>query len=476
MAVRITEVLNLLSMTEEQSFAYVLQELRKHDYSVHTDNSNYVFAIPNGKCFPLMYVAHLDTVQGKRDLPIQLERIGDTIINLRGILGADDRAGVAITLDIVRRSEHLPYVLFTTGEESGCIGAKAFCKSGLLDQHAKNIFLMVELDRRGFNELVTYRDMPEEVLSIFSMFGYEKKYGSVSDVASLSDHSNIAHVNISCGFISQHTAFEQLLIPALDFAVNNCLMIQHRIRKPYFCKPRIVTSYSGSSYKYGGNFSRTANNSGFGTATWPSRDELSLACAYGPMPTCACCGKSKKVSYLFTAAAHLCSKCVERCKPYAVNGNILPVSVDKATYALHRERSLSKDANRAKNSHKHSPKDVVQCPRCGSTKNVSYDKYTRSYWCESFTCNYQFWIEPDGKRVYVDGDNVVREGVTTALDNDKHFKECEACTNVYRTNDLIKITSATSREVHLCSDCVDEAMKVGLINEKSLKYDLPWEE
>lgn len=85
---------------------------------------------------PLLLNAHVDTVYSTEG--IQVIRDADEIrTDGKTILGADNKAGVAIILEVVRtlKERNLPYppleVLFTIREEKGLLGAKAFDTSQL---------------------------------------------------------------------------------------------------------------------------------------------------------------------------------------------------------------------------------------------------------------------------------------------------------------------------------------------------------
>ncbi|AMC94134.1 hypothetical protein AOC36_09075 [Erysipelothrix larvae] len=93
--------------------------------------NNLVFTL-KGNCegTPLFFSAHTDTVQpGEGIVPI----LDQGIITSQGhtILGADDKAGIAIIIELIQtiQEEHLPHptleFVFTPGEEIGLVGASA---------------------------------------------------------------------------------------------------------------------------------------------------------------------------------------------------------------------------------------------------------------------------------------------------------------------------------------------------------------
>ena len=98
---------------------------------------------------PVLLVAHLDTVhhQTVRDICYSAER--RIVMSPQGI-GGDDRAGVFMILQIIRRARC--HVLFCEDEEIGAVGAGLFDRSGIQPE----VNFIVELDRRGRNDAVFY--------------------------------------------------------------------------------------------------------------------------------------------------------------------------------------------------------------------------------------------------------------------------------------------------------------------------------
>ncbi|MCS7263505.1 MAG: M20/M25/M40 family metallo-hydrolase [Armatimonadetes bacterium] len=88
----------------------------------------------NGK--PVMLSAHLDTVAPTKGIKVILTET-EIKTDRTTILGADDKAGVALIFEAIRtlRERNLPHppieVVFTIREEKGLLGAKVFDKSKL---------------------------------------------------------------------------------------------------------------------------------------------------------------------------------------------------------------------------------------------------------------------------------------------------------------------------------------------------------
>ncbi|GBC91794.1 Peptidase T [bacterium HR15] len=121
---------------------FVAEKLRQLGAdSVHIDDASKQLGGTGGNVFarfkgtvsapPLLLNAHLDTVSSTKG--IQIVRTKEEIkTDGRTILGADDKAGVAIILEVLQtlKERNLPHppleVVFSIREEKGLLGAKAF--------------------------------------------------------------------------------------------------------------------------------------------------------------------------------------------------------------------------------------------------------------------------------------------------------------------------------------------------------------
>lgn len=163
--------------------------------------------------------AHMDTVRGVKADKKLVERDGIFTAELpdgsRGVLGADDRAGIAIILTALR---NLPKsfngkikVAFSREEEIGCIGADKIPMSFL-----KDVDLAIVVDRRGNRDIVVGCDVAfcsdnvgiffEHVSEVADM-DWQCVEGGVSDAMSFSSRG-INSVNLSAGYQNEHTVNE----------------------------------------------------------------------------------------------------------------------------------------------------------------------------------------------------------------------------------------------------------------------------
>jgi hypothetical protein len=160
-------------------------------------------------------VAHIDTVRSDDTKPELIVNQG-VLFNSKGILGADDRAGVHALMEIAKlldiNGEQLPSLLFTNHEEGNWLGVRRFIESGCLN--TKGLRLFVAFDHCGRDEYVFYwRSLPQEVRIYLESFGYREEWGTVTDVAELMDATDgIPAVNLSVGYYDEHTPLERLII------------------------------------------------------------------------------------------------------------------------------------------------------------------------------------------------------------------------------------------------------------------------
>lgn len=140
------------SFCERQVADAVKQQLRELGFLVKEDNAGHKI---NGNCGnvygflqggtdgkPLLFCAHMDTVEPSRGKKAVLEPDGTIHSDGTTVLGADDLGGAAILLEVLRtvKEKGLPHrsleVLFTVAEEHYCRGAEVFDFSGIQSREA----------------------------------------------------------------------------------------------------------------------------------------------------------------------------------------------------------------------------------------------------------------------------------------------------------------------------------------------------
>jgi len=169
---------------------------------------------------PILLVAHTDTVFPKPPKLDEIICIDGVLTCLTTGLGADDRAGVLMILDILR-SGHRPSVLFCTDEEIGGIGAKKFIQ---MQPCELDVNLVIELDRMNSDDAVFYDCDNPEAVNYVEKFGFKESTGSFSDISFICPANKIAGVNLSVGYKHQHSARETLNIK--DFEKTKLRVMQ----------------------------------------------------------------------------------------------------------------------------------------------------------------------------------------------------------------------------------------------------------
>ena len=199
----------LFEMSETQLHTILSILLTEYEYSVVKTN-DYIYA--RGE-LPFMLVAHMDTVFPRSPIDIFHDREREVIWSPEG-LGADDRVGIFIIVKLLRAG-YRPHVLFTHGEEKGGLGAQAFATSGLLKNEKINY--IIQLDRQGIDDCVFYDCDNPEFSAYVNTFGFKTQLGSFSDISFICPMCGIAGVNLSVGYVDEHSYAEHVY---LDVVMN----------------------------------------------------------------------------------------------------------------------------------------------------------------------------------------------------------------------------------------------------------------
>ena len=209
------DIKELLSKTQEELRRFVICKLAELGYEKDmVFTKDYVFAKGN---IPVLLVAHLDTVH--KDLPIIFHDENKKALWSPQGIGGDDRCGVYAILKICQ--ELKPYVLFTTDEEIGAVGAEKFAQE-INGKLLKKVNFAIEIDRRGFNEAVFYDCGNNEFQEFILSFGFDEEIGSFSDICMLSPKFDFASVNLSAGYYNEHTNYEYIMLDHLEYTI--CLV------------------------------------------------------------------------------------------------------------------------------------------------------------------------------------------------------------------------------------------------------------
>ncbi|USK71245.1 M20/M25/M40 family metallo-hydrolase [Peribacillus asahii] len=173
----------------------------------------------------ILLSAHLDTVEEVVENRSIVKENG-IWWSSEGILGADDRAGVTVLLNIAETLYQSPTFsgkikfIFTVEEEIGLVGAR-----NVDDYFLWGTDAAIVVDRRGTQDIVTscggyipfcdeaYGEFIEEVAKEAGLSGWKCTQGGSSDTKIWAEHG-IQSVNLSVGYNYEHTDAEYLDIQA----------------------------------------------------------------------------------------------------------------------------------------------------------------------------------------------------------------------------------------------------------------------
>lgn len=239
----------ICKMSQKELKAHVARELVKTHEKVYMGDG-YVYA--QGK-FPVLLVAHLDTVHKKLPTFVLYDKETDSCSSPNGI-GGDDRCGVYMIFKVIK--EFNCSVLFCEDEEIGGIGAKKFIQTDLAKELEFNY--AIEFDRRGSNDAVFYDCDNTDFEDFITKEFFKTAYGSFSDISTLAPFLKCAAVNLSCGYYNAHTEKEYVVLKEMEKVIEEACKILARTKEDDKFE-YIESTYSG--YKYGGYYGYGYNSS-----------------------------------------------------------------------------------------------------------------------------------------------------------------------------------------------------------------------
>ena len=207
-------------------------------------------------------VAHFDTINNNDPV---LE--SDLIISNNGnkihlskaskskCLGGDDRNGIALIAKLMINRKDDYHFILCGQEETGGIGSRTLVKNENMEYLNTSIF--IGLDREGVFNFVTYRKGNNEVIEKLQEYGFEKDFGSYSDVSTLSTITDISCINIAVGYSEQHTKNEVIYINHLEQTLNllkDRTFIEFLKEKIYKIEEKNIGYIYGSGYGYGNGY------------------------------------------------------------------------------------------------------------------------------------------------------------------------------------------------------------------------------
>lgn len=202
---------------------YLKSILENYMDNVHVDTYGNLLGdlkCGDGRGATILLSAHMDTVRNVYKDRKLIENNG-VISSSKGALGADDRAGIAIILEVLKNLENLSFngnikVAFSREEEIGCVGASKIDKN-----FYKDVDLAIVCDRRGNRDIVVgtfgipfccnnVGNFMEDVAKLADM-EWKCVEGGISDAMVFAENG-INSINLSVGFYNEHTDKEYVVL------------------------------------------------------------------------------------------------------------------------------------------------------------------------------------------------------------------------------------------------------------------------
>ena len=214
----------------------VMKRWLSEKYEEVVETKEYIYAVGN---IPIALAAHMDTVFS-HPVDLLLYDSKKNIMTSPDGLGADDRAGVFAIYKLVQRGFR-PHIILSTDEERGCIGAAALAK---LECPFKNLNYIIQLDRRGTNDCVFYDCDNQDFVKYVESFGFIEAIGSFTDITEYCPVWGVAGVNLSVGYMHEHTCSEILYVNALYSTIDKVAKMLSEKDIPFFKYIPIVYQYN----------------------------------------------------------------------------------------------------------------------------------------------------------------------------------------------------------------------------------------
>lgn len=183
-----------------------------------TADENYILTVGDGSSKTL-FVAHLDTADRGQPKVVNAHINQDywAVTDQTSVLGADDKAGVAILIYLISQNVPGDY-LMVIGEEVGCVGSRKFAAELAPDKYDRAI----EFDRFGMSEIITHQMGIRTASDEFALALSHQLNAASDGTISLSpssygvytDTKEFVHAipectNIAVGYVQQHTVNEK---------------------------------------------------------------------------------------------------------------------------------------------------------------------------------------------------------------------------------------------------------------------------
>lgn len=216
------------SFEEEKMVEYLTSYCTAKGVNVRSDRHNNVYVIKGDTTKPLpCLAAHIDSVQ-----PIRKIRIVESDGRFHGEfegqcvgMGADDKTGVQVCLELLDRFENIALAFFA-GEECGCFGASRsdaefFKKLGYIIEFDCPSRNMMSYTSGGVRLFENHGDFIKTALPVLQKHGTNLwQHHPYTDVMALRKRFPISCLNLSSGYYNWHASSEFAKINEVEMAIE----------------------------------------------------------------------------------------------------------------------------------------------------------------------------------------------------------------------------------------------------------------
>ena len=166
---------------------------------------------------PICLCAHMDTVFPRPPETFYYDNNAKVLWSPQG-LGADDRAGIYIIIQLLENG-YRPSIILTDMEEKGGIGAETLIKK-FPECPFEDCRAIIQLDRHGKDEAVYYDCDNENFEKLITSYNFKTDWGTFTDISIIAPKWMIAAVNLSVGYKDEHQFIETLNVRDLHETIT----------------------------------------------------------------------------------------------------------------------------------------------------------------------------------------------------------------------------------------------------------------
>ena len=297
---------------KQESLLKVMSKYLKTKYKEVYFTPDYIVAVGD---IPIAVVAHLDTVFTSPPENIFYDRVKNVMWSPEG-MGADDRAGVYAIIQLIKQGLR-PTVIFTTDEERGALGAEKLIKD--YPEAITELKYIIQLDRRGSNDCVFYDCENPAFEEYIETFDFVTTFGTFSDISVICPAWGVAGVNLSIGYVDEHTYSELLYVGNMLSTISKVermLRSADKAEKFEYIPASYTKYYNKYAYAYGYDFDAYDDDYGWDPSYGVSKSTWKSWHTPKDLMTCHGCGIKDYDYNLFpTKTANggtifLCSDCI----------------------------------------------------------------------------------------------------------------------------------------------------------------------